>query len=293
MPTASQKVFKRIEKKYLISAEQYDSIMDTIRLHTIPDTNRNERIFSLYFDTPTYTLIRRSIDKPVYKEKLRLRAYGMPDENAQVFAEIKKKYKKVVYKRRAVMNYCDALNFLATGQIPPGYEDQHQILSEIQWFVRSYHGLSPSILISYDRQAYIGTEDPKLRITFDGNITWSDRNPETEENTHEKSFPDMVSGFSNSSMKNSTACIQADCGSGSAESTMNNSTCPCPNLSNKNLKEASENLPLLDEGQMIMEIKIPGAMPLWLTGLLAENSIYPTSFSKVGTAYKQKLSKEI
>lgn len=245
MPTASQKFFKRIEKKYLISANQYDNIMDTIRLHTIPDTNtnRDERIFSLYFDTPTYSLIRRSIDKPVYKEKLRLRAYGMPDENAQVFAEIKKKYKKIVYKRRAVMNYSDALNFLATGQIPSGYEEQHQILSEIQWFIRSYHGLSPSILISYDRQAYFGTENPKLRITFDGNITWSDRKP---------------------------ADFHLD-----------------PN--NENRTETAENMPLLGDNQMIMEIKIPGAMPLWLAGLLSEQKIYPTSFSKVGTAYRQKL----
>lgn len=235
MPEKSQKIFKRVEKKYMITTEQYEKIMDTIRQHTKPDANRNDRIFSLYFDTPAHLLIRRSIDKPTYKEKLRLRAYGVPTDTSKVFAEVKKKYKKTVYKRRAVMSYGDARKFLTTGIIPEGYDDQRQILSEIKWFLNSYEDLAPSILISYDRAAYYGIEDTDLRITFDSNILWRDCH-----------------------------CFPEESGIGT---------------------------PVLDPGSMIMEIKIRGAMPLWLVKLLSDHKIYPTSFSKVGTAYKQKLLK--
>lgn len=272
MAADSKKVFKRIEKKYLLSGSQYDNIIDTIRLHTEPDVNRNERIFSLYFDTPTDLLIRRSIDKPVYKEKLRLRAYGMPDENAQVFAEIKKKYKKVVYKRRAVMKFSDARKFLATGNIPDGYENQHQILSEIQWFVRAYPGLAPSILVSYEREAYFGKDEPNLRITFDSNLLWRDmKGAQDETGADGLSIADSIAR---------AACdADADDIAGAYDMTSN----ACVGMA----------LPIIDSSQRIMEIKIPGAMPLWLVRLLTENEIYPTSFSKVGTAYKQRLSTKL
>lgn len=230
----NQKVFKRTEKKYLINTDEYLNIIDIIRSHMHLDENRGNRIFSLYFDTPDALLIRRSIDKPLYKEKLRLRAYGVPNDDSQVFAEIKKKYKKTVYKRRAVMKYRDARDFLTTGVIPQGYDDQHQILNEISWFVKSYPDLSPFMLISYERSAYFGTDDPHLRITFDSDIKWSCN----------RLFPTDINGES-----------------------------------------------LLPSDSIIMEIKISGAMPLWLVSLLSDNNIYPTSFSKVGTAYKENLQK--
>lgn len=231
----TKKVFNRVEKKYLISTEQRSAIIGELLRHMAPDVNGNERIFSLYFDTPSNLLIRRSIDKPTYKEKLRLRAYGVPKDTSQVFVEVKKKYKKTVYKRRAIMKYADAKIFLTTGLTPDGYEDQHQILDEIQWFIKAYDHPAPSILISYDRDAYYSADDNDLRITFDSNILWHD-------------CPDFPSELPSSS-------------------------------------------PVIDGDLMIMEIKIHGAMPLWLVKLLSGHKIYPTSFSKVGTAYKQKLLK--
>lgn len=167
-----QKIFKRTEKKYIITGSQFEAIIDVISSHASLDTNGQERIFSLYFDTHDDLLIRRSIDKPLYKEKLRLRAYGVLNDETQVFIEIKKKFKKVVYKRRVVLRYEDAKSFLASGIVPDGYDDQQQILNEILWFLKVYDGLSPSMLISYDRGAYYGIDEPDLRITFDSDIRW-------------------------------------------------------------------------------------------------------------------------
>jgi len=249
-----QTVFKRTEKKYLITSNQYQNIINTIVEFTNPDKHKEYTICSLYYDTPCNLLIRRSIDKPVYKEKLRLRCYGIPDEDSPAFAEIKKKYKKVVYKRRAKMSFADAWNFLggdltSISDFQNKYCSQKQILNEISWFKNSYDNLEPAMLISYDRTAYFGKENPNLRITFDKNVLWRDTN---------LSPADGVWG--------------------------NNL------LQNLNLPDVPQAFRHSDDLR-IMEIKIPGAMPIWLSRLLAENKIYPTSFSKYGNAYKQNLLK--
>lgn len=232
----TKRTFKRIEKKYLITKDQWLKITESIKGHTVPDPNKSARIFSLYFDTDTNILIRRSLDKPLYKEKLRLRTYGIPSDCSQAFIEIKKKYKKTVYKRRVSMKYFDAKKFLTTSCIPHGYESQRQILNEISRFIQAYPGISPAILISYDRTAYYGLNDKELRITFDNNIKWS---------------------------------------------------------SSGDYRISDKGELLLPKDHMIMEIKTSNAMPLWLVEILSENKIYPTSFSKVGTAYKKQMLKGI
>lgn len=232
---AGQKVFKRIEKKYMITEEQYRSILPVIQEHMVPDEHKNRTIFSLYFDTPDDLLIRRSIEKPVYKEKLRFRTYGVPDDDSFVYVEIKKKYKKVVYKRRAAMTYKDARTLLIDRSIPAGYEKQQQIINEISWFLKTYDPIAPSMLVSYDRIAFYGIDNRELRITFDNNILWRDSH-----------LSPVEGAWGNN---------------------------------------------ILEKDRRIMEIKIPGAMPLWLAQLLSEEKIYPASFSKVGTAYKMKLLK--
>lgn len=49
---------------------------------------------------------------------------------------------------------------------------------------------------------------------------------------------------------------------------------------------------LLSDGQILMEIKIPGVCPMWLSRCLSENLIFPTSFSKYGTCYRENILKE-
>ena len=118
---------------------------------------------------PDHQLIRRSLEKPVYKEKLRLRSYGPAKETSPIYVELKKKYEGIVYKRRERMILSEAVPYLA-GKSEPGFDSQ--ILHEITWFRNYYRGLAPAMYIAYDRIACFGTEDRNFRVTFDTNIRW-------------------------------------------------------------------------------------------------------------------------
>lgn len=223
-----QDVFERYEKKYLLSEEQYEAFRWRLKGHMTVDDYGKTDICNIYFDTPDYRLIRTSLEKPVYKEKLRLRSYGVPDEDGEVFIELKKKYKGVVYKRRVDMTLKEAKHYLYKRK--PA-EQSTQIIREVDWFLDYYRTIEPEMYISYERIALYGNKDPNLRVTFDANITWR---------------------------KEALSLEQGIWGNA-----------------------------LLNQGQRLLEIKIPGAMPLWLSAILDELEIYPVSFSKYGRAYQQ------
>ena len=127
-------------------------------------------IANIYFDTPDDYLIRTSLSKPEYKEKLRLRSYGVPTKNEKVFLEIKKKYKGIVNKRRTALTLSDAYDFVKTGKAPEFKEYMNkQVLSELQYFLKIYD-LSPKLYLAYDRIAYFEKDNQDLRISFDMNI---------------------------------------------------------------------------------------------------------------------------
>lgn len=157
--------FERIEKKYVLNNEQYNYINKNIQPYVNKDEFYQYKINSLYYDTDSYELIRRSIEKPDYKEKLRIRCYNKPDE--KVYIEFKKKYNKVVYKRRTKVNYHDALNDIQTCE----YADK-QIGNEIKYALAYYDSLKPAIFVSCERQSYKGKLDDSLRITFDDNLKY-------------------------------------------------------------------------------------------------------------------------
>ncbi|WP_024866107.1 polyphosphate polymerase domain-containing protein [Butyrivibrio sp. FCS014] len=162
-------VFQRIEVKYLLDDTQYTELRKRLEGMAAVDSYGKTSILNIYFDTPQYTLIERSLEKPVYKEKLRLRTYGTANDDTNAFIEIKKKYKGVVYKRRISMPYSEAMDYLINGKKP---QKRSQISDEIDYFIRYYKGLRPAMAISYDRIAMAGIDDPDLRITFDTNIRW-------------------------------------------------------------------------------------------------------------------------
>lgn len=164
-------VFERIELKYLLDEMQYRALMKRLENMARVDSYGKTSILNIYYDTPDFQLIQKSLDKPVYKEKLRLRTYGVPEDDSNAFIEIKKKYKGVVYKRRISMPYSEAVSYLA-GQAQP--EKTSQISKEIDYFMAFYKGIRPAMAISYDRIAMAGIDDPELRITFDTNIRWRD-----------------------------------------------------------------------------------------------------------------------
>lgn len=167
-----RKVFRRDEKKYLLDQEHFTQLMASIGDHLQPDEYFESTICSLYFDTENHDLIIKSIDKPVYKQKLRLRSYGIPTLDDFVFLEIKIKYRGVVSKRRTKIKLRDFYCYYdkqRSGQYSTLKADVSQIGRELDYLFRFYH-LEPSWIIAYDRKCYRSRDDPNLRITFDRNL---------------------------------------------------------------------------------------------------------------------------
>lgn len=224
-----QTTFKRFEKKYLLNAEQYNKLVSVINGHMKIDEYGKHTICNIYYDTDDFYLVRNSIEKPVYKEKLRLRSYGIPTEGTNVFVEIKKKYDGIVYKRRITMPLRDAYIYLSQRITT----DTSQIKKEIDYFMSHYNPV-PKVYVAYDRIAYYSEDDPDLRITFDSNIRYREDDLYLEHGDH--------------------------------------------------------GIQLLKKDSYLMELKIAGAIPLYLARALSESEIYPTSFSKYGNIYKTQLN---
>lgn len=166
MSSTANQIFQRVEKKYLMSREQWKLFkqhsspyieMDQYGLHTI---------CNIYFDTEEDALIRTSLEKPPYKEKMRLRSYGIPKEEAQVFLELKKKWDGIVYKRRVPMTLKEARDYIEQGVWPA---HDRQMMMEMDYFMKFYRP-KPKVWLAYDREAYAGKEDDELRLTVDRNI---------------------------------------------------------------------------------------------------------------------------
>ena len=212
-----------------------------------PDVFAHSSISNLYYDTPDFRMVRRSLEKPMYKEKLRLRSYGTPEDTSTVFPEIKKKAMGIVYKRRISLPYQEAVSFLSGQQIAStdtcdGTTQQiastemcdgttRQILHELDWMLASYENLAPRVFLSYERDSYKGVSDPSLRLTLDQDILFrTDR---------------------------------------------------------LDLREGAFGEAILLPDQTLMEVKISNAAPLWLAQALSEIGIFPVSFSKYGRAYER------
>lgn len=128
---AHQMTFKRYELKYLLTRREKEKILCSMEPYMKLDKYGRTTIRNIYFDTDTYRLIRRSLEKPVYKEKLRVRSYHTAGPEDSVFVELKKKYKSVVYKRRLVLPRDKAMDSFLSGKPFP---ENSQIGKEIQYF---------------------------------------------------------------------------------------------------------------------------------------------------------------
>lgn len=223
----AKNTFERMEKKYLLNQEQFEKFLalnqDKIQL----DQYGLHTISNIYYDTENDECIRWSIEKPQYKEKLRIRTYQGEQDDPEVFVEIKKKFDGIVYKRRIATDFKDAIE-LCGGYHKAGND---QIRKEIEYFVQFYKPI-PKLYLAYDRMAYFGLKDD-IRITFDRNIRYR-----TEE---------------------------------------------------LSLRSSNQDVLLSKPQQMLMEIKVNHAMPLWLSRALSLLEIYPVSYSKYGNIYKESL----
>ncbi len=166
--------FERKEKKIMIDKSVFPALSERIKEYLIPDKyndgGKPYEICNIYFDNDRGDVIRNSVSKPKYKAKLRLRSYGTPTPDDNVFFEIKRKTNKIGTKRRAILPLCRVYDFLETRKIP---EDENyinrQVLSEILYFMETYNA-KPKTFVSYKRYAFYSKDDPNLRITFDTDI---------------------------------------------------------------------------------------------------------------------------
>ncbi len=157
-------IFERVEKKYVISLEQKDNLLKKIKPFIKKDKYYQSMICNIYFDSLNNDLIRKSLDKPVWKEKIRLRSYGIPRLNDIVYLEKKSKYKEIVSKRRVGMSLEEFYNYLKD----KNYLGNNQIKKELDYCFK-YYDLKPKIFIAYDRLSFLGKNED-VRITFDANL---------------------------------------------------------------------------------------------------------------------------
>lgn len=165
--------FNRTEIKYLLTTEQKDALLSLLVQYMDCDKfnkdNKPYTICNLYLDTPANELIIRSLEKPIFKEKIRLRSYGPVSLTDNVFLESKKKYNKVVNKRRSSCSLQDAYNYFETGILPISEKSNVQVLKEIDHTMKLYN-LKPKVFISYDRFAFFEKNNSDFRVTIDNNI---------------------------------------------------------------------------------------------------------------------------
>ncbi len=162
-----QTVFKRYELKYMMTPDQKKKVLAVMAPYMKPDQYGRTTIRNLYFDTDTYILARRSIEKPVYKEKLRIRSYNKAEPDSPVFVELKKKYRHVVYKRRICLSEGEAMEWVTGERNCPKHT---QISEEVDYFLDYYKTLQPVVFLSYEREAYYSNNGTDFRVTFDDTI---------------------------------------------------------------------------------------------------------------------------
>ena len=168
------KSFKRYEKKYLLTGEQYEKLIPRLLEYMKMDdhcVNNSYSIYNIYYDTDDNSVIRHSISKPYYKEKLRLRSYKIPQSPSdKVFLELKKKINKIVNKRRAIITLEEAYNFLEFGERPKCTDFiTEQVINEIEYYL-SHTKVNPTVYIGYNRIVFFGKEDKDFRLTIDSKI---------------------------------------------------------------------------------------------------------------------------
>lgn len=164
---AYQAVFKRYELKYLLTQEQKTKILEAMEPYMALDQYGRTTIRNLYYDTDNYRLVRHSIEKPAYKEKLRIRSYNQANPDSKVFVELKKKYDSIVYKRRLSLEEENAMEWVS-GEMH--CEQESQITREIDYFLEYYKTLHPVVFLSYEREAFYDKNGGDFRVTFDNHI---------------------------------------------------------------------------------------------------------------------------
>ena len=238
-----QTIFKRVETKYVISEKQVEELLSIIEPYLQKDQYFKGTNMSIYFDSDEKWLGIHSLEKPMYKEKIRVRSYGVPKSlDETVFIEIKKKFDGVGYKRRIPMKLADFYRFLEEREAEYAgddgdlknvvddknvrvYSDNPQIEEEVRYCFRLYH-LHPALFLAYDRTSYIERRDPTFRLTFDRNVLSREKDLRLEQGDYGDVY--------------------------------------------------------FEKGEVVMEVKSAECYPKWFVDAISRLKIYPASFSKYG-----------
>ncbi len=175
--------FKRYELKYILTKQQYKLLLCEMSNYMKLDEYGRHKISNIYFDTEDFRIIRHSLEKPKYKEKLRVRCYGNPSDDSTAFIELKKKFDGVVYKRRIFTKQKNALDYLSGNSQTI---EKSQILKEVDYFKNCYDEIKPKVYLSYEREAFYSEIDEDFRLTFDFNIKTRDNNVSLYESKEDK-----------------------------------------------------------------------------------------------------------
>ena len=179
--------FRRYEKKYLLDESKYLELMDKLKDRITKDKFFEADIRSIYYDTGKFELIRRSIEKPEYKEKLRIRSYSEPKANDLVFVELKKKLDGIVYKRRTKAYAADVLNDI----YECSFKDP-QVGEEIRYALKYYERLRPAVYIGCNRTSYVANDDKDLRITFGKDVRYRMKHLDLKASQYDKPVTDKI-----------------------------------------------------------------------------------------------------
>ena len=170
------KSFKRVEEKYLITEDEKNKLLKTIQKYMTLDpyciNQTPYKIQNIYYDTINNDLISNSINKPIYKQKIRVRKY---DNDNTYYLEIKKKSDGIVGKRRIALTLEEIDCFINIG-IKPKRDSfiDNSVIGEIAYLL-SHMKIEPKVYISYERLGYFDINNKEFRITFDNKI-YSKRN---------------------------------------------------------------------------------------------------------------------
>lgn len=160
-------IFKRVEQKYILSFKEYKLLQKMIRERFNKDKYYKSKIYNIYFDNDNNDMIINSIEKPIFKDKIRVRSYSeVKDDDDIVYLEMKQKYKHVVYKRRVMMTFKEYNDYINNHVIS---DNAGQIMKEIDYYI-NYYKVFPYMSVMYDRVSYYSKEDENLRVTFDSNL---------------------------------------------------------------------------------------------------------------------------
>ena len=278
-------VFERKEKKYVLTRDVLESFLNSIHSHLVPDERGITRVSSLYYDTPENTLISRSLEKPVYKEKLRIRAYGDVDENSEVFVELKKKFKGIVYKRRFSCPLFEAEAFMSTAERPPRTIRTSCSQGSLPDTLPSTDLATYSLNRSSEGSQYKGL----VAVNRSATSGPSQVEPEDRNYLEVKACRDRYQNLSPKMLivTNRLALYTND----GSDIRLTIDFEPMFDTKNLSLNSHGNHQLLLEKNKCILEIKSAGALPMWMIEEMSKLQIRPQSFSKYGEAFKK--SKQI